>query len=194
VFVWEELQKTTADVWLEGRLVKVVGTVRDRGDDRVSISAISAEEHPVNEDAEAPSAPAQAPAPLATAVAATALASGSNGVSSGVSGPAVPVAPVVATNGAAPAAGRNDGAGSTRKRLSLRIVESGELDRDRQLLDRLVREMLEHSGHDEIGLEIATGGRLVSMDWPRLSVAATEELAQTLAALLGDSGRVTLET
>jgi hypothetical protein len=189
------LQKTTADVWQEGRLVKVVGTVRDRGDDRVSISAISAEEHPVEEGAEVPSAPAQSPVSPAAAAPIAALEAEPNGATpNGVSpSPAAPVAPVVATNGAAPVVQRNGGAAPTRKRLSLRIVETGELDRDRQLLDRVVREMLEHSGHDEVGLEIATGGRLVSMDWPRLSVAATEELAQTLAALLGDSGQVSLE-
>ncbi len=202
VFVWEELQKTTADVWQEGRLVKVVGTVRDRGDDRVSISAISAEEHPVEEGVQVPNAPAQPPAPPSSAPPVAAPTSESNGVTPDVASPGPgPAAPVVATNGvkaapangAAPVVQRNDGAASTRKRLSLRIVESGELDRDRQLLDRVVREMLQHGGHDEVGLEIATGGRLVSMDWPRLSVAATEELAETLAALLGDSGQVSLE-
>jgi hypothetical protein len=61
------------------------------------------------------------------------------------------------------------------------------------LLDRLVRELLEHDGHDEFGLEIATDGRVVRMEWPRLNVAATPELAQTLTALLGDSGQVTLQ-
>jgi hypothetical protein len=181
-------------------LVKVVGTVRDRGDDKVSISAISAEEHPVEENADVPSGPAQPSVQPVPAQAATGPASESNGVTPDVACPgaaapvvAVPVAPAVAINGAAPVVQRNDSAATTRKRLSLRIVESGELDRDRQLLDRVVREMLKHSGHDEVGLEIATGGRLVSMDWPRLSVAATEELAETLAALLGDSGQVSLE-
>jgi hypothetical protein len=81
-----------------------------------------------------------------------------------------------------------------RKRLSLRIVESGEVDRDRQLLDRVVRELLEHGGHDDVVLQIATGGRLVSMEWPHLTVAATEELTQTLTGLLGDSGVVSLES
>jgi DNA polymerase III subunit alpha len=224
VFVWEELQKTTAEVWLEGRLVKVVGTIRDRGDDRVSISAISAEEHPLKDEQEA-AAPAPAAAPAAAPIGAQALATnpgpgqsapmpvppqtraytptGPNGSGPKIVPAAQPQpqapqsygAPAAVTNGAAPTNGVaavQNGA-PVRRRLCLRIIESGELDHDRQLLDRVVRELLEHGGHDEFGLEIATDGRLVTMEWPRLSVAATPELAQTLTGLLGDFGQVTLQ-
>ena len=168
------------------------------------ISAISAEEHLVEEDAEPAwdQAPAQplAQAPAVPAIQPQTQDGDSNGATPGGERPERPVPPVAATNGvAAPTNGsavaqRTESAMPVRKRLSLRIVESGEVDRDRQLLDRVVRELLEHGGHDDVVLQIATGGRLVSMEWPHLTVAATEELTQTLTGLLGDSGVVSLES
>ena len=82
----------------------------------------------------------------------------------------------------------------SKRRLHLRIVESGESDRDRRLLDQLVRTLLEHNGHDEVDLEIATSGRVILMEWPRLNIAATDELMDTLRRILGDSGGVRIES
>ncbi len=174
VFVWEELQRSTAAVWQQGKLVRVVGTVRDRGEDRVSISAASVNEHVVG-DAEAKLAPPPvAPAEqVETSVAARDLPS---------------PGPIGSTNGAV--ASQDDR--PVRRRLSLRITESGEPQRDLRLLEQLVRTLLEHAGDDEVDMEIATADRLVQLDWPRLGVAATDELAAELADLLGDSGRVAL--
>ena len=174
VFVWEELQRSTAAVWQQGKLVRVVGTVRDRGEDRVSISAASVDEHVVG-DGEA----RLAATPVAPAEQVETGAASRDQPSPG---------PIGSTNGAvAPQEGR-----PVRRRLSLRITESGEPQRDVRLLERLVRTLLEHAGDDEVGMEIATVDRVVQLDWPRLGVAATDELAAELADLLGDSGRVAL--
>ena len=201
VFVWEELQKATADVWREGTLVKVVGTVRDRGDDRVSISAISAEVHSPDAAAGPTSAPMHVPARPQAAIERPAAPLGDLNGAVYAPGPTDTGASQADTNGAAApttngstASAETNGGSPGRRRLSVRIVESGEADRDRRLLDRLVRELLEHGGHDDVGLEIATGGRVVQMEWPRLNVAATEELSEMLTDLLGDSGRVSVET
>ena len=66
VFVWEELGRGTPDLWVQGKLVRVVGSVRDRGDDRVSISATSAYECVVPGGAE-PAEEEAAELPLAEA-------------------------------------------------------------------------------------------------------------------------------
>jgi hypothetical protein len=60
-------------------------------------------------------------------------------------------------------------------------------------LDDVKRLLLEHSGEDEVSLEIATGGRIVSLDWPLLRVNADAELERQLGALLGGAGRVSIE-
>ena len=175
VFVWEELQRSTAAVWQQGKLVRVVGAVRDRGEDRVSISAVSVDEHVVGDSGDSGAEPAAAPA------------APTEPVEAGAAGRALqPPAPIGSTNGAV--ASQDDQ--PVRRRLSLRIVESGEPERDVRLLQQLVRTLLEHAGDDEVGMEIATAGSLVQLDWPRLGVAATDELASELADLLGDSGRV----
>ena len=175
VFVWEELQRSTAAVWQQGKLVRVVGAVRDRGEDRVSISAVSVDEHVVGDSGDSGAEPAAAPA------------APTERVETGAAGRALqPPGPIGSTNGAV--ASQDDQ--PVRRRLSLRIVESGEPERDVRLLQQLVRTLLEHTGDDEVGMEIATAGSLVQLDWPRLGVAATDELASELADLLGDSGRV----
>ena len=45
VFVFEELLESTQGIWQQGKVAVVAGTVRDRGEDRLNITATSAAEH-----------------------------------------------------------------------------------------------------------------------------------------------------
>ncbi len=54
--------------------------------------------------------------------------------------------------------------------------------------------MLELRGGDEVSLEIATDGRIVTLEWPPVQVDACAELEQRLNDVLGESGRISIET
>jgi hypothetical protein len=98
----------------------------------------------------------------------------------------------VATNGAsAPPAG--DASRSVR-RLNLRIRETGQAQADQILLDDVKRILLEFRGDDEVSLEIATDGRIVTLEWPPVQVDACAELEQRLNDVLGEAGRISVET
>ena len=202
VWVWENvLQQTPQDLWQEGKLVKLVGTVRAREDD-ITVSCQSAEEHRVDEDSleqvtsshevgvvqdTPPSALEPAVAPKEPVVAAKPAPQWGNGT------PGTQRTPQRPSNGVAkPVQTRTNGANHA-KRLSVLIRESGETDQDMDLLEDVKRTLLQHQGEDEVKLEIATGGRVYLLDWPVMRVAASSELESQLRAVLGNQGHASLE-
>ena len=80
------------------------------------------------------------------------------------------------------------------RRLSLRIRESDRPTDDRRLLDDVKRLLLEYGGEDEVRLEIASNGLLVTLEWPLVRVNASPELEDQLRQVLGEAGGVTLES
>jgi len=91
-------------------------------------------------------------------------------------------------SGQAPAVA--NGAGSYR--LNLRIRETDEPDTDKFLLEDVKRLLLEYQGQDEVMLEIAAKGRVITMEWTMVKVSASPELESRLQELLGDSGRASV--
>ena len=91
---------------------------------------------------------------------------------------------------AGPPAGRENG---TPRRLNLRIRESENANDDRALLEDVSKLLLEYLGDDEVNLEIATEGRIVTLDWALVRVDASPDLERQLGDLLGPSGRVSVE-
>jgi hypothetical protein len=79
-------------------------------------------------------------------------------------------------------------------RLNLRMRESDDPTADRMLLDDLKRVLLEHDGKDEVTLEIAARGQVYMLEWPMVKVDVSEDLMDQLRRLLGESGRVTVES
>ena len=73
-------------------------------------------------------------------------------------------------------------------RLGLRIRESGRPEDDKNLLLDLKNLLMDYQGRDEVLLEIATNGRIVTMEWPMVRVNACDELQERLQQVLGDSG------
>jgi len=191
VFVWENVLAETEGLWQSGTLVTLTVSVRVRdGDDRVSLSCQRAAEY-VRQDNDQKEikqtivAPAL-PAPSLTLKSPTVINNGS----------------AASTNGAAHQE-RNGGTASNGasktsdvakapappKQLVIRVKEGADADKDRGIMDDLKRMLLEHQGDDEISLEIAVDGRLITMEWQMLKVRISEELERELKGVLGESGQ-----
>ena len=183
VFVWENTRPETRGLWTEGALLTVMGTVRVRGD-RTSISCESASQYQIpgtaeaEEDQDSPIAPTPAPAPApAPAV------------------PSVPPAPPAPTPAHPPTAADvrasgNGGAAypNTPRHLAVRLRESDEPADDARLLDDIVRLLLEYRGDDSVVMEVATDGRIVTLEWPLIKVNICPDLEAGLTSLMGGSG------
>ena len=190
LFVWEDLLDETQGLWQEGKLVTVVGTVRVRDENSISIRCAKATEYRADEDAGAgegedqegnvePSTAASPPVGASEDSYAKALPSSAPGSN----GPAARSAPQQPGTPREPAV----------RRLSLRLLETARPSDDQSLLEDVSRLLLKYRGEDEVSLEIATGGRIVTMEWPLVRVDASTELEQQLRNLLGGAGRVSVE-
>jgi hypothetical protein len=184
VFVWEDRLAQTQGLWEEGTLVTVVGSVKARGD-RVSVTCLSAERYVVPEGEGGGEGREGADAsPRETAPAA-------------VVSPSIP-SPVVESNGGVPARTPRDGVrpqtpSEKPRRLTLRIRETDRPTDDHQVLESLSRVLLEYRGDDNVSLEIATNGRLVTLEWPLVNVNICPPLEQGLRDVLGSGGQVLVE-
>ncbi|MQG67029.1 MAG: hypothetical protein FI704_08085 [SAR202 cluster bacterium] len=83
---------------------------------------------------------------------------------------------------------------TNRKKLILSIRESNNTTNDQMLLDDIKRLLLSASGNDEVGLEIETESSVVVMEWPPVKINATPELESKLSALVGSTGKVTIQS
>ena len=194
VFVWQNVLSATRGLWTEGALVTVTGEVRARGD-RTSISCESASRYEIpgtaeaEEDQDSPPAPPPAPA-TATAPADFVPPA----PTAPVPAPAVPAAPTAPTPtpptaAAEVAASGNGGAGDTPRHLAVRLQESDAPSDDARLLDDIVRLLLEYRGDDSVVMEVATDGRIVTLEWPLIKVRICPDLEAELTSLMGGSGR-----
>ena len=184
VFVWENVLSETRGLWTEGALVNMTGTVRVRGD-RTNVSCESASRYEIRDPAEAgqdqdlPVTPTPAAAPLPAAPAQAAQTP-----------PAMPPAPAPAKPAPAVASGNgNAGAPATPRLLAVWLRESAEPAADAQLLDDIVRLLLEYRGQDSVVMEVATDGRIVTLEWPLIKVDICPDLEAGLTSLIGASGR-----
>jgi DNA polymerase III subunit alpha len=173
--VWPDVLERTQPVWQEGRLVKVTGKLRVRGD-QFSLACDQVEEFvakaPPAEDKPAP-APARrserTPQPISTPAA--------------VSIPAEPPA----SNGARPSSAAAVAArvGSSRA-VVLTIRESEDAMEDAHLLREVVQVLLEYPGKDRVNLQIRTGGKRVLMELPVVSTGYCQEMKDRLERVLGE--------
>ena len=180
VFVWEELLGRTQSLWEEGSFVQVSGTVRTR-DDRISVNAADATEYAIGDaDSSDERRVESAAEPVAVAPSAP-----------------EPLHPEPVEDPAPPAVAdvpAVDYASNGPMRLLLLIRESDRPKDDQRLFDDVKRLLLENQGDDEIRLEISSNGRLFTLDWPLVRVNASRELEKDLSDMLGQAGRVTLES
>ncbi|MDA1348108.1 MAG: DNA polymerase III subunit alpha [Chloroflexi bacterium] len=184
VFIWEDQQAPTKGLWQPGKMVEVAGTVRSRGD-QLSISCREANEY-VQSD---------------TGDAVTQATEHSQEQPAQHSFGAQPVASVAADAfrpSTGPAPGPNDHgngkAANGGRSLSVRIQETGQSAADQTLLDDVLRLLMEHLGENDVRLEIATEGKVVTLQWPTVRVNASPELEIQLRSLLGSSGAASIES
>ena len=207
VFVWENVLSAARGLWTEGALVTVTGEVRARGD-RTSISCESASRYEIpgtaeaEEDQDLPPAPAPAPAtatapaavvpPAPTApVPAPAVPAAPTAPTPAPAVPATPKAPTPTppTTAASGGASGNGGAVDAPRHLAVRLQESDAPSDDARLLDDIVRLLLEYRGDDSVVMEVATDGRIVTLEWPLIKVRICPDLEAELTSLMGGSGR-----
>ena len=204
VFVWEDVLAVSGELWEPGTLVSLAVTVRVRDDDRISLSCQRAEayvrpdeQEPEDEEVTTTEPIARAPAPL-PAPDLTLRAPSPNGGRSVTTvgavreggaeyGPPKSASP----NGAAkePAVPTTHSAG---KQLVIRLQEGDDPDKDREILDDIKTALVEHQGEEDVTLEIAVDGRLITMDWPMLKVSINDDLQRALRGYVGESGEVSV--
>ena len=182
VFVWEEALRDTRDLWQEGNLVTVTGTVRVR-EDEVSLSCRTAEEFRIgDEPAEAAAPPRPATSPVAEP------ASSYNVPTSPPAQPAASPAQPAAQPAASNAQPADDQQGTVR--LTVLLRETGEPTDDGNRLQDVKRALLNFRGEHEVGLQIVCDGRVVNMDWPQVRVNVCDELQRELQEALSGQGEV----
>ena len=69
--------------------------------------------------------------------------------------------------------------------ILIRLAESEDAESDTRLLRDALRTLLEYSGADRVLLEVASQGKLVKLELPRVTTGYCPELHQRLEALLG---------
>ena len=190
VAVWENVLKENPGLWEEGRLVLVKGTVRER-DEQLSISCKEAVEYLIGESGEADSAALDGDAKSNGA--APTAGGAAKSVSSAPASPAPPAPPPPPAPARETAPRPSAPSNGSPRRLNVRFQETGQSARDQALLDDVKLLLLEHHGDDSVSLEIATEGRIVTLDWPLVRVNADAVLERRLGTLLGASGRVSVE-
>ena len=188
VFVWEDVQGQTEGLWEPGKLVEVTGTLRVR-EDQMSVSCLSATEFRMPEASDEVEVRATQ-IPAEDAGEAEELEDGAILIHETDRVSVTAGQPVAANGTPSQAPTVTNGAGSHR--LNLRIRESEEPDTDKFLLEDVKRLLLEYQGQDEVMLEIAAKGRVITMEWSMVKVSASPELESRLQELLGDSGRATV--
>jgi DNA polymerase-3 subunit alpha len=191
VMVWPDTLTRTADVWQDGRMVRVAGKIRLRGD-QMSLACDDAEEYV-----------AEQPSQLSPAASngnggngggrrngqngytngngynngggnGNGYQSHGNGGGGGTGGVAQE----------APSGGGYTPAGSNRV-VNLGVSETDDPAQDALLLREVIGVILEYPGRDRVNLEIRTLGKKVLMDLPVVSTGYCPSLHERLEDLLG---------
>ncbi len=201
IFIWnEDLQGN--ELWEEGKLVTISGSVRLR-ENQMSISCNSVKEFIIPKNLDDDDTANQSQAEPTLAATPVSMATPANGYSI-IEEEAELVEPN-GTNGTNGYSATNGSSGLPSTEvisdpvqsinwLGLRIRESEKPEADRYLLLDLKNLLMEYQGMDEVMLEIATEGRIITMEWPMVRVNACEELQARLQHVLGDSGYAHVES
>ena len=169
VIVWPDVLARTEPIWHEGKLVRITGKLRLRGD-QFSLACDRVQEH---SSTETTAVNGEGPPAINGEVAVT-----SNGSTRRRSS----VASQSANGGTLNGPSSN---GKSHRVVSLGVTESDDAAGDGQLLREVIGVLLEYPGPDRVNLEIRTGGRKILMDLPVVSTGFCEGLQQRLESLLG---------
>jgi DNA polymerase-3 subunit alpha len=170
--VWEDVLNKTAELWEPGRIIKLKGNLRER-DGEVTISVTEANEINLDKAFNNTNNMSANPEGNGAILHTSPSMKNTNGDGNHSNGSDVP---------------------TNRKKLILSIRESNDTTNDQMLLDDIKRLLLSASGNDEVGLEIETESSVVVMEWPPVKINATPELESKLSALVGPTGKVTIQS
>jgi DNA polymerase-3 subunit alpha len=143
VVVWPPRYEVTRGLWREGNLLRVVGRLRQRGDEEVSIVA----------DEVSPYLP----------------------------------------EGDRPGNGQDGRSPRPPRRVALRLRETGDAPADEARLREVLKLLLEHPGPDPVVLHLVSGGKVVQVELPSITVAYSEDLRLLLEGYLGPQSVFTEE-
>lgn len=190
VMVWPDTLQRTADVWQDGRLVRITGRLRLRGE-QMSLACDSAVEYD-------PENPPPAPPPVkaydgyknggyknGNGNGNGNTKNGNNG--NGYNGNAnsrKAATPNISEKKAQMTIGNYTPA-EPQKVVCLAVTESDDPSHDAHLLREVIGVLLEYPGRDRVNLDIRTGEKRVRMDLPVVSTGYCEGLHSRLEELLG---------
>ncbi|GBD11153.1 DNA polymerase III subunit alpha [bacterium HR23] len=163
VVVWPPVYEATRDLWKEGNLLWVAGRLRQRGEEEVSVVVDEVRPYTLPET---PPAGEEAPRPAP---------------------PPPPPEPPRRSNGANGRRGRN-GASTVAppvRRVILRLQETDDADADEERLREALKLLLEHPGPDKVFLHVVSGGKVVRMELPSVTVGYSQALHSQLEERLG---------
>ncbi len=181
VLVWEDKLETTQALWEYGSIVQILGTLRLRGD-QISVSCKNASTYTQTFTEQAP----DILIPQAnTTPGDTKFDKSTNNAISTKQDFTTPI--IVSVD---PGREPNSANGDSSKKLNIRLDETGQLISDRTLLEDVLRMLMEYLGEDQIQLEIASKGKVVTLEWPNIRIQASGELEKQLSALIGGRGKV----
>ena len=170
IVVWEDALGKTIDLWEPGRLLTIKGLLRDRSGES-TINVKTAKELNLKNMLNTNNSPNdETITPITTSSAK--INNDKNGTTD-----------FTGTNGS-----------PKKKRLVLHIKESGSASEDQILIDDIKSALLNSLGNDDVGLEIETESTLVVMDWQPVKVQVTQELQDELNQILGDQGKVSIQS
>ena len=175
VVVWPNVLERTQQVWTEGKILRVTGKLRLRGD-QLSLACDQAQEHMSNQ---APSTGGNGNGIINGNGTGNGKHSG-NGNSNGSSNGHPQTAPASRPNPELAAAN-----GGSYRTLSLAVTESDNAVNDAHMLREAIGVLLEYSGQDRVNLDIHTLTGRVIMDLTPVNTGYCDELSERLSSLLG---------
>ena len=178
VTVWPDVLESTQERWQEGKLVRVGGRIRVRGD-QLSLTCDDVQDYILKENPEPESGQGQSP--------------GSGTKAPRSKTPPAAEAEPAAQDSPATEAGPAPAPEPPRQRVLLHISESEDPGRDRRLIREAVQIILEYPGQDQVNLEINTGASRVLMEIPNIRTGYCPALDQQFRELLGQES-ITLES
>ena len=187
VMVWPDTLQRTTDVWQDGRLVRITGRLRLRGE-QMSLACDSAVEYdPENPPPAPPTVKAYDGYKNGGYKNGNGNGNGNGNNGNGYNGNAnsrKAATPNISEKKAQMTTG-NYAPAEPQKVVCLAVTESDDPSHDAHLLREVIGVLLEYPGRDRVNLDIRTGEKRVRMDLPVVSTGYCEGLHVRLEELLG---------
>jgi DNA polymerase III alpha subunit len=157
VTVWSDIYTQTEDLWKDGNILLIEGTVKVR-EDSANINCFKVRRY--EPDAEKVENVVE-------------------------SNHAAPGKPVVVNNHAAPKRPAPDSNPAPPKKLVINIKQSDDSEKDLSQLQQILSVLRRHPGQDNVQLVIRKGGEITRLDVPDLTVDYSAGLMHELSPVLG---------